>query len=46
MDGGRYVVYPKEVEITAADGRKFVVSSDEGFANFKTAKVESLRQKA
>ncbi len=40
VDGGRYVVYPKEVEITAADGRKFVVSSDEGFANFKTAKVE------
>ena len=40
VDGGRYVVYPKEVEITADDGRKFVVSSDEGFANFKTAKVE------
>ena len=40
VDGGRYVVYPKEVAISAPDGRTFIVSSDEGFANFKTARVE------
>ena len=40
VDGGRYVVYPKEVAIAAPDGRTFIVSSDEGFANFKTARVE------
>ena len=42
VDGGRYVVYPKEVAISAPDGRTFIVSSDEGFANFKTARVEAV----
>lgn len=42
VDGGRYVVYPKEVQAVAPDGRVFVVFADEGFSTFKTAMVYAV----